>query len=363
MRPTLLISLLFASFLFVRCSSPDQPVTFDEAENFSKQIDSSINYRNPKYFTSLINLKELSKRIEKSSPRKLSSAMEKGIGQGLDKTDMGGQIIRQVEKKGSYELVKHYEKDKVHHLVYRLYSEEGLNYHDFELVKKNGKVSIADYYIYLAGENFSSMLANLLTLFEKPSGNASDDEYKSMETLQRIKSLMNQGQAKEAKDLFDQLPDKFRDQKTIRIIGLQLSSQIDNEMYLKGLEDFQARYPNEPNTYLLMLDAAILNKDYEKALSNINHLDSLINKDKFLDFYRALMYNLMEEPAKAREHLETLVQNYPTFEAGILELIANYLQANDYDKATPLIENFRKNKEFDQDVLDAVVGMYPGYTG
>lgn len=362
MRHTLFLSLLFAGFIIAGCSSPDQPVSFEEAEKFSKQIDSSINYRNAKYFTSLINVKELGKRVEKSSTHKLSAGMERGIGEGLNKTDMGGQIIRQVEKKGSYELVKHYEKDKVQHLVYRLYSEEGLNYHDFELVKKNGKVSIADYYIYLAGENFSSMLANLLALFEKPSGKATD-EYQSMQSLQRIKSLMNQGRAKEAKELFDQLSPQFRDQKTIRIIGMQLSSQIDNDIYLKELEDFQARYPNEPNTYLLTLDAAILNKDYEKALSNINHLDSLINKDKFLDFYRALMYNLMEEPAKAREYLELLVQNYPTFESGILELIANYLKANDYDKARPLIENFKKNETFDQDVLDAVVGMYPGYTG
>lgn len=363
MRHTLFIAALFTAFLFAACSTPDKPVTYEEAESFSKQIDSSINHRNPKYFNTLINVKELGKRIEKNSSYKMTSAMERGIGEGLNKTNMGDQIIRSIEKKGSYELVKHYEKDKVQHLVYRMYSDEGLNYHDFELVKKNGKVAIADFYIYIAGENFSSMLANLLSVLDRQTGKSSGEDRKSMENIQQIKKLMGQGKYEAAKELFDGLPEKFRDQKAIRILGIQITSQMDNETYLKQLEDFEARYPNDPNTYLLTLDAAILNKDYTKALSNINHLDSLINKDRFLDFYRALMYNLMEEPVKARTHLETLVQNYPAFETGILELMANYLEAKDYDKARPLIENFRKNEEFDQDMLESVLAMYPDYTG
>lgn len=363
MRHTLLMAVLFTAFLAACNTAADKPVTYAEAESFSKQIDSSINHRKPKYFNTLINLKELGKRIQKSSSQKITPAMERGIGEGLDKTNMGAQIIRSVEKKGSYELVKHYEKDNVQHLIYRMYSEEGLNYHDFELVKKNGKVGIADFYIYIAGENFSSMLANLLSALDKPNGEGSSEDRKSLESIQQIKSLMGRGSYATAKELFDGLPEKFRDQKAIRILGIQLTSQMDNETYLKQLEDFEARYPNDPNTYLLTLDAAILNKDYTKALSNINHLDSLINKDRFLDFYRALMYNLMEEPVKARTHLESLVQNYPAFETGILELVANYLEAKDYDKARPLIENFRKNDEFDQDVLESVLSMYPGYTG
>jgi len=363
MRHIIFIAALFTAFLFGACSSPDKPVTYEEAENFSKQIDSAIHDRNPKYFNTLINIKELGKRIRKNSSEKITSAMEKGVGVGLERANMGTQIIQAIEKRGSYELVKHYEKDGVQHLVYRMYSEQGLNYHDFELVKKNGKVGIADFYIYIAGENFSSMLANLLSVLEKPTGNGKNEDDRTLERIQQVKKLMTEGKYEAAKEIFDELPEKFRNQKTIQILGIQITSQMDNETYLQQLNDFQARYPNDPNTYLMTLDAAILNNDYQKALDNINHLDSLINKDKFLDFYRALMYNLMKEPVKAREHLETLVQNYPTFETGILELVANYLDAKDYDKARPVIEDFRKNDEFDQDLLESVLDMYPDYTG
>ncbi|TXJ28864.1 MAG: hypothetical protein E6Q24_04100 [Chitinophagaceae bacterium] len=363
MRHTIFIATLFTAFLLGACSNPDKPVTYKEAEDFSKQIDSAIHHRNPKYFNTLINIKELGRRIRKNSSEKISSAMERGAGTGLEKANMGGQIILAIEKRGSYELVKHYEKDGVQHLLYRMYSEQGLNYHDFELVKKNGKVGIADFYIYIAGENFSSMLANLLSILDSPAGSEKSEDERSLESIQRIKKLMNDGKYEAAKEIFDGLPDKFRNQKTIQILGIQITSQMDNETYLQQLKDFEARYPNDPNTYLMTLDAAILNNDYGKALDNINHLDSLINKDKFLDFYRALMYNLMKEPLKAREYLETLVQNYPAFESGILELMANYLEAKDYDKARPMIEEFRKNDEFDQDLLKSVLAMYPDYTG
>jgi len=361
MRHTLLILTAVASIILAGCGgSSTQPVTYEEAEKFSKEIDSSINYKNPKLFTSLIDLKELGKRVQKNSVHKVSGAIEKGIGEGLEKTNMGAEIIKSVRDKGKYELVKHYEKDGAQHLIFRIYSQSGLNYHDYELVKRNGKVSIADFYIYTAGETFSSLLGNFLNLMEKPNAGEQDEDYKAMMQVQQVKQLMASN-PEEAKRLYDGLPDKFRNQKMVRLLGVQLSSNLDNETYLAQLEDFEKTFPNEPNTHLIMLDAAILSKDYDKAISHIDKIDELINKDPFLDFYRALMYNLKEDPAKAREHFEALVKKYPDFETGQIELLANYLEATDYDKARMVIDDYRKNPDFDKELLSQVLAGYPGY--
>ncbi|PZR24668.1 MAG: hypothetical protein DI535_21305 [Citrobacter freundii] len=361
MRHTLLILAAFASLIMASCggSSP-QPVTKEDAEKFSKEIDSSINYKNPKLFTSLIDLKELSKRVQKNSVHKISGEIEEGIASGLEKTNMGAEIIKSIQDKGTYELVKHYEKDGVQHLIYRIYSQSGLNYHDYELVKRNGKVSIADFYIYTAGETFSSLLGNFLNLMDARNISKQDEDYKAMMKVQEVKQLMASN-PEEAKRIYDGLPEKFRNQKMVRLLGVQLSANLDNETYLAQLEDFEKTFPDEPNTHLIMLDAAILSKDYDKAISHIDKIDELINKDPFLDFYRALMYNLKQEPAKARERLELLAKNYPDFEAGQLELLANYLEAKDYDKAKDKIAEYRKNAEFDKDLLEQVVSGYPDY--
>ena len=62
-------------------------------------------------------------------------------------------------------------------------------------------------------------------------------------------------------------------------------------------------------------------------LAAVNGLDSQINKDPLLDFYRYLSYNLLEDEEKGRVCLNRLLKNMPDFQKGYLELIAVELDA------------------------------------
>ena len=149
--------LPFFLLIIISCTAKEEPVTKEEALSMSHVIDSSIRNKKPNYFNSLINEMSFADKIAKVYGTKVTAEMRTGIKTALKQSDFGDKIIRAIQPNGTYQFVKQYEKDKVQHLIFRLYSDDGLNYHDFELSKKDGKLAIADIFIY-PYSNFMSIL-------------------------------------------------------------------------------------------------------------------------------------------------------------------------------------------------------------
>ena len=363
MTPKPAIIGLLAAFLFLAsCNSKEKAVTPEEATATAHKIDSAINDKRPQVFDALLNEKLLARRIAKQADIKVTSSFTKGVATGLKNAGLGHQIVKAVSQDGSYELVKQYEKDGIQHLIFRMYSPEGLNYHDFQLARLNDKVYIADVYIYLVGDDFSSILTELVKSISGDEFGKVKKNSSALETMQTFKRLMNQERFEEAKKYYDNLPPDLKDQKLIRVMGIQVASKLDNESYLAELEAFEKLYPNEPNVHLMLIDANILRKEYDKAMENIQQLDKIISKDPFLDYYRALVVKMKGSPDEARTYLERLNKNMPGFSDGIIELMGNYLDAKEYHKALPLVQTYKSNEKFNQETLSAVLSMYPDFS-
>ena len=323
----------------------------------SRAIDSAIRNKKSNYFNSLLSEKAFIDKVAKVSGTKISSGLTDGIKTALKQSDLGDKIIVAIRANGTYELVKQYEKEKVQHLIFRLYSDGGLNYHDFELSKRDGKVSIGDIYIYLSGEDLSKTIADLFTSFSVNDKNASREKMAQVEKIKKMKEMIERNENENALKYYNSLPADLKNQRTIRLMHIMLCSQMDNDTYMKAVDDYLILYPNEPNMHLMMVDTYILRKEYAKALESINNIDKLINTDPFLDYLRALMYNMMEKPAEARALLEKLHRNMPGFGNGSIELIANYIDAGDDSKARELIKEYEANKDYDQSLLDNYLEM------
>src|SRR5687768_2730574 len=157
------LSILFPAVLLslVSCVQKEPPVTKQEALEFAKKLESSIIQKDADIFNDIFDAEELQQRIKKVSGNKLSNKMLSGVPDALKKRKMGGEIIRSMGKDGMYEMVKNYEKDGKQHLIFRLYGDGGLNYHDLELIHRGKEIKVADMYIYLTGENISKTLADI----------------------------------------------------------------------------------------------------------------------------------------------------------------------------------------------------------
>lgn len=351
------ISFAFLLLIIASCSDKEQPVTKEEAMNMAHVIDSAINNKKSAYFNSLLNEKAFAAKVAKTSGLSLSAELKKEVKAALTQSDLGDKVIMGMGSSGTYELVKQYEKDKIQHLIFRLYSDDGLNYHDFELTKRDGKVAIGDLYIYLSGEDFSKTMSDLFTSFAAKNKKDADKKMAEALKIKKMRELIERNESESALRYYNELSSDLKNQKSVRLMHIMLCSQLDSDTYMKAIDDYQALYPNEPNMHLMMIDNYILRKEYGKALESINNIDNLINADPFLDYMRALMYNMMEKPAEARTHLEKLYQNMPGFDDGAVELIANYIDAGDDAKARQLIKEYESNKKYDQSLLDNYLNM------
>lgn len=346
--------------LLAACSEQEKPVTPEEALKMAQTLESGIKTRNAAKFNEAFDVEALLERMKKEAGFKVNIATVKSMADGFRSGQMGTELIRSIGKGGSYELVKQYEKDKKQHLIFRLFGTDGkMNYHDLELVKKKDKIKIADMYIYLSGENLSTTLAQTLAMMEDNYDNMSQSEKDKITNMKRIRKLLGEGKHEEANKLYQQLPEILKQQKVLKIVNIEIASELGNDAYMAAMEDYERSFPNAPNLCLMKIDACIIKKDYQGALKAVNQLDSLIDKDVLLDYHRGLINNLTEDKEAQLMYFERLVKNKPDFGPGILELIVHYMENKAPEKAAPLFKRYKASSNADKDQIEALNLMYP----
>jgi predicted Zn-dependent protease len=342
------------------CTEQEKPVTKEEAMAVARSLEESMSRRSTGKFNELFDLDALNKRIREQSHNTLHKAMVDGALSTIKSGELSRQMVISLGDKGTYQLVKQYEKGNHQHLVFRLYNQQ-LNYHDYELIKKGDKVKISDIFIYVSGENLSTTYAESLQSMEEHSAAAKNIDNSELGKIQRIKNYLNHEEYQKADELFKTLPALIRNQKLYKIIYIKIASGLQTDKYLAELNRYQQEYPDAPNMYLLMIDAYVLKKDYAGALKCVNSLDSLINKDPFLDYFRGLIYKQMADRSNQVMTLENLHKNMPDFGAGTLELINAYLEDKQLDKAVTLTQTYNKQKDADQGTIQSFYVLYPDY--
>lgn len=351
---------LLCILIAAACTEPERPVTKEEAAALAKSLKSNIAHRKSNWLNEVLDIKAFETRIREAAHNNLNESMLKGAMKSMESGEFGEQVIKSLGKKGSYELVKQYEKNNHQHLVFRMYNEE-LNYHDFELIKRGDKVKIADILIYTTGENLSASLAESLMSMNEQLTAASNMDPKELQKIQQIKNYIQRKDSEKANELYKSLPGLLRAQKLYKIMYIHIASGLGNDEYLAALSKYQQEYPDAPNMYLLMIDAYFLKKDWPGALRCVNSLDSLINKDPFLDFYRAVIHKQSNDTANTLVCLEKLHKYMPEFGTGTLQLINAYLNEKQLDKAVALTQTYKKGRDVDEETLEALYMLYPEY--
>jgi hypothetical protein len=346
--------------LFVTaCSQQEKPVTKEEAAKIAAALQDAVANRNSGFLNSLISPELMEKRIIEQSDNKLSRSIVSQTLTSYKSGDFGRQIVKNLGKTGTYELVKQYEKNNHQHLIFRMYDEQ-LNYHDFELVKINDQVKIADIFVYVTGENLSTSYAQTLLSMKDDEGTSAVDK-KDANKMQLMRSYIQGNEFEKANKIYKSLPAVLKKQKIYKIIYTQIASGLGTDEYLASLNNFQQEYPEATNMYLLMMDAYFLQKDYAGTLRCVNGLDSLINKDPFLDYYRSLIYKESKDTANQLVCLERLHESLPAFGPGTLELINRYAEDKQWEKAVPLTKAYGKTKNADNETIAALYELYPDF--
>lgn len=351
-----IIVLALSLLVLPACKQEEKPITAEEVKFFAQKLESTVERRDPVFFNEAVDRHELTRRAGLTGSRK-AKEFASGMRQA---SNMGTKIVNSLSKAATYELVKQYEKDGKHHVIFRLYDDGSINYHDMELIRKKGELKIADIFIYTTGEPMSTTIREIYNQFAGIVEEPGSDKWLS--TMPKIREKINEEEYQEAYDLFMEIPEKGRKGKAFRIVYVEICSGLDEEQHQKAIDELLAAYPDEANMQLILIDAYFIRKEYDKVLGAINAVDKMIDKDPFLDYYRYLCHNIMENDAKAKEHLLLVAKNYPKFPDAQLELAATYIEEEKYDSARMIVRDYKLRKSFPQERLNDLLAAYPDFT-
>lgn len=338
------------------CKEAEKPVTKEQAAQFADALSKSVAKKDIAYVNDAFDVNMLVARIKESVPNKPADYwrdLKEGISKKLD---FGEKIIVALGDKGRYNLVKQYEKDGKQHLLFRLYANYAINYHDFELANKGGKPKIADVYIYAVGDYFSATMGNIFTEMTNASNDVSMNK---LERLSKLNTYMQEGKYQKAKALIDDLPVAVQSIKAIQLHNIKICSQISDSLHKDAVDKFQRDFPGDPSLDLILVDAYFIQKKYREALECVERLDKRINTDPMLDYYRGLLYNLQGKVAEAQQTLERLYKNLPDFSPGAIELTTYYMDNNEYEKAASIINKTKQNRDYDEAHVQNLCLLYP----
>jgi tetratricopeptide (TPR) repeat protein len=272
-------------------------------------------------------------------------------------------VLREVENGAYYNFVNFdYDAFGNYYLLFRLFSEGGLNYHEYLLSQnEEGDFVISDIYIYLTGEYLSESMSRyylagatkLLNeeLYEKEDFRVLDYSDK----IQQIQQLLQWGRKDMALEIYKEIPEEVRKEKTVRLYALQLiDSESQEEEYSQILEEYLKDYPEDPSLYLVSIDHYVIKEDYAKAQAMIDTLGMLTN-DSFLYFLQGNMEYLKGKLEKAEEHYQFILTEYPGFLEAYNVMLGLYIEQKRYGKGVDVLRSLGENFEVDRSILDEMV--------
>lgn len=220
-----------------------------------------------------------------------------GFIQGCEKsfTEIG-----QMAAAGDYTLMRVERKATQYIVLFRTYLEGAINYHEYRLVEKNGKILIGDIYYYASGASLYDTMKDLIAASNRMDGSIDDPENsRAISGIKNIRLQLSEGNYAEACILFDALPVEIQNSKTGLLINVQASSGLsDNSRYENALAAFSKAYPNDAALPLQQIDYFFIKQEYGKSLAAINTLDKIV-KDPALDYYRGSLQYAQGNTAEA----------------------------------------------------------------
>ncbi|WP_156115558.1 tetratricopeptide repeat protein [Psychroserpens sp. Hel_I_66] len=337
-------------------------------------IETSVHESDAKTFVSKLNKDKFFDRVFNDyQPFDREDTFIKGymIGMVQGLKSFPNEIIMEVENGAYYDFINYrYDVEaQTYYALFRFFSaESGMNYHDFRVHKGDEGLEFSDIYIYLTGEHFTSTISRVMsyTLPEDSILKRIDpvDNPDSKELFKAILYNKN-GDYEKAYSIIDGITSDLSKEKFLLILKTLIAGQLDDDKYLKSLEDLISAFPQDQTIALNKIDYHIYKEEYFEAIQVINQLQNE-TEDDFLNYLKAGVAFEDKNYDLALNLYNYTITNYPDFfegQAGYLSTLvlmenypesANYLTtlvAEGYDKQA-LIEYVEEKDENGENMLD-----------
>jgi tetratricopeptide (TPR) repeat protein len=349
--------VLLAGLVLFALAGKTQPITDAQALGAGHVIETATNSGNPYPIDHFLFPDSLLDNIRQKSdflkdPGNLASFRASFV-PSFFSGKFGKQLMASIHN-GNYQLLREYDDKGTKHLIFRMFGDGGLNYHNFKLVRVGDSIKAGDLYTYSFDEWTSSQIARLTDIIGRSSTYLEDGA-----AFQKMTGQMNRQDYAGVKQTYDQLGKKYQQEKFIQLQYIQACHHIDLGLYEKMLTDYSANFPDAASCYLLLLDLYYSKKDYIKTLVDIDKLDKVVGGDPFLDYFRGSVYSLMNKPAEALRCIEKVYRYDPSLKITVIRLATLYAAAGEKDKARKVIIAYMDTPGYQIGDLNTVYDEYP----
>jgi tetratricopeptide (TPR) repeat protein len=350
------VLLLLSALCIQTTIAQGSGVSEKEALQLAKEIEATVNNNDATVLNDLFDINALTGNIKKKCKEELPDEMFAGFKSSFNMKTFGMQVTALV-KDGSYRLVRTYESNNKRHMLFRAFGNGGLNYHDYSLLKTSAGIKADDVYVYITGEDITTTLADLLdaSLSSGDPSQMSDE----LRNLLKMREYQKNKDYNSIIELYESSDEKYQKNKSFFVIYMTACQKTDAEKYKAALEGYAASYPGAPNTYLLMIDLYVMNKEYDKGIEAINKLDSLVKGDTFLDFFRGNVYLALENTVEAKKCYDNIFKFYPTLSYVIKNVVILHMNDSENEIAKKALDSYKKAEGFNQEYVDDLYLMYP----
>ena len=356
---TALTVAIFIIALFSACHLPEKPVTEKEALDLAKRIEISISHHNQIVLDSIIDDKYFAAQVLRQAKQRFNFDVARKAKAAIAELHLGQVVVPATQKAGSYELVRRYEKDGRQHLLFRLFGDDGdINYHDFPLIRGDQGVRADDVFVYAVGEPISKSVTETL-LGEPKADDMTDEQKETARLVGEAKQFLTGGNPEEAYSFYDQIPDKVKKEQKYQKLHVRIAEKMGDSAYKAALNEYKLNFPQDPFVYLTIFKITARHNDYAAALDALNQFDGVLGGDPFLDFYRGLLYKMMNDPQQSRIALERFHARWPLFGAAVVQLVDSHIKSGHPDSAAMLIKEAEELRNITPEQLDAVEKAYP----
>jgi tetratricopeptide (TPR) repeat protein len=310
----------------------------DDLALFGSYLEQSISNGNPWYFNHSFD-----ESLDKYAGNEFNQGFIDGL---LSNLDMGGLLVDEISKGGSFTLLHCITDENSATLIFRLTGPEGVNYHEYSVELIGDEMKVTDAYLYNTGQRISETVYALYQEYINPVKVKDVRLEKHLDALRRHES---KGHPDRAYREWKKLPEGIRNDKILLAEGLRVASLAGEKEFLAVLSVFEENFPDEPAKYFIPLEGLTTHKQYDKAIANIDILDEYLHNDPLLEFFRANIYSETGEYEKATGCLYNLIKSMPELELGYTGLLNIYLEKQLYGEAisvlTEMIHTFDAAKE------------------
>jgi tetratricopeptide (TPR) repeat protein len=277
---------------------------------------------------------------------------------------LGAMIVDDIKQNGTYSFLRAYKKDGANYLLFRLFTNNGINYHEFEVKQDKDKFKIIDAYLFLSGEKMSETIARVYNSFRLLNTASIADSLsylQALSELEKIKVLASKGKFSKAYKKWQTLPLSFMKDKLFLITGIQIASYLDDKTYLKAYNQFVSNFPNNSGKYLIPLDGLLIHKNYSMALACVDSLDNSLNNDPMLNYLRGNLLYEMGNYTEAAKKMSVLIESIPDFETGYYSLLGLYVKNKNYIEATQVLDKIVLTFNYYKDDFSPILKEYPDF--